>query len=157
VTTLKIDRSFVSGLGHNRDDAAIVTSVINLAGAMGLDCIAEGVETEQQRLVLQALGCGYGQGFLWTPGLDVAAFDRWLRTRKVLPQPPGARAGRAEGRPLAAARQLPAVHARIANLLATGASLTTIAAALNADHQLTAGGRRWTATSVANLLAEPPR
>jgi diguanylate cyclase (GGDEF)-like protein/PAS domain S-box-containing protein len=163
VTTLKIDRSFVSGLGHNRDDAAIVTSVINLAGAMGLDCIAEGVETEQQRLVLQALGCGYGQGFLWTPGLDVAAFDRWLRTRKVLPQAPGARAVRAAGRPLAAARQLPvlpvlpAVHARIANLLATGASLTTIAAALNADHQPTAGGRRWTATSVANLLAEPPR
>ena len=78
VTTLKIDRSFVNGLGHNGDDAAIVSSVISLAKAMQLECIAEGVETEQQRLVLQALGCVYGQGFLWSPALPPDALDRWL-------------------------------------------------------------------------------
>jgi diguanylate cyclase (GGDEF)-like protein/PAS domain S-box-containing protein len=91
VTTLKIDRSFVSGLGSDDDDAAIVTSVINLARAMHLGCIAEGVETEQQRVVLQSLGCAYGQGYLWSPALDIAAFEDWLnRGAAAAPASPGA-------------------------------------------------------------------
>jgi PAS domain S-box-containing protein/diguanylate cyclase (GGDEF)-like protein len=80
VTALKIDRSFVSGLGQNSDDAAIVFSVLSLARAMQLECIAEGVETEQQRLVLQALGGTYAQGFLWAPAMDAATFETWAGT-----------------------------------------------------------------------------
>jgi diguanylate cyclase (GGDEF)-like protein/PAS domain S-box-containing protein len=157
VTTLKIDRSFVSGLGKHSSDAAIVTSVINLARALGLDCIGEGVETEQQRLVLQAFGCTFGQGFLWSPGLDAATFETWLGSaataRRGPTASPVARAAVA-ARP-GPTRHLPvddAVLSRIADLGATGASFATIAAALNADAQLTPRGKRWTSRSVAQLM-----
>jgi diguanylate cyclase (GGDEF)-like protein len=62
---LKVDRSFVAGMGVNADDDAIVASIINLAGAVGAVCIAEGVETPEQRAALTALGCDYAQGFLF--------------------------------------------------------------------------------------------
>lgn len=161
-TTLKIDRSFVSGLGKHSDDAAIVTSVISLARSMGLDCIAEGVETDEQRLILQSLGCNRGQGFLWSPGLDAATFETWLGGAapddRPLPSASAAAQGAVtttRGRP--SRRLLPAaVLDRVADLHATGASFTTIAAALNADEQVTAGGKRWTSRSVAQLLAQSP-
>ena len=149
VTTLKIDRSFVSGLGKNHDDAAIVTSVINLARSMGLDCIAEGVETQEQRLVLQALGCSLGQGFLWSPALDAATFATWLGDGHHEAAPPAALA------PQRARQQRvdQDVLDRIRDLLSAGASLTTVAAALNADALLTPQGRRWTTRSVAEVVS----
>ena len=61
--TLKIDRSFVSGLGGSRDAEAIVTSIIAMAHAVDLTVVAEGVETEQQLDVLQRLGCDLAQGY----------------------------------------------------------------------------------------------
>jgi EAL domain-containing protein (putative c-di-GMP-specific phosphodiesterase class I) len=61
--TLKIDRSFVSGLGECRDAEAIVTSIIAMAHAVDLSVIAEGVENERQLEVLQRLGCDQAQGF----------------------------------------------------------------------------------------------
>ena len=71
---LKIDREFVKGLPHSGDDVAICASVISLANRLGVDAIAEGVETMQQAGVLAGLGCSYGQGFLWSPALpDVDA------------------------------------------------------------------------------------
>ena len=146
VTALKIDRSFVSGLGSNSDDAAIVTSVINLARSMGLDCIAEGVETEQQRLVLQALGCTLGQGFLWSPAMDEATFETWI----------GCEALEDRGRPETPLLDA-AVVDRVLDLSETGASPATIAAALNADQQLTTAGKRWTSRTVVQLLARSPR
>ncbi len=66
VDELKVDRSFVSGLGTNPDDAAIVASVVSLARAVGLVAIAEGVETAEQLAALQELGCALGQGYLWS-------------------------------------------------------------------------------------------
>jgi PAS domain S-box-containing protein/diguanylate cyclase (GGDEF)-like protein len=158
VTALKIDRSFVHGLGSNGDDAAIVTSVIDLADALRLDCIAEGVETEQQRLVLQSLGCRHGQGFLWSPALDPEAFERWAATTAPTRRPlRSAALGQDASRRAVRRRPLPAPDpaalARAADLREQGASLATIAAALNAEQHSTPHGRRWTARSVAQLLA----
>jgi diguanylate cyclase (GGDEF)-like protein len=62
---LKIDRSFVESLGDDPATAAIVQSVVNIADALGLAVVAEGVETEAQVTVLQALGCNFAQGFLF--------------------------------------------------------------------------------------------
>ncbi|TCH98246.1 EAL domain-containing protein [Roseococcus sp. SYP-B2431] len=63
VTRLKIDRSFVSGLPEATHDAAIVESVLVLARRLGLEVIAEGVETEEQESFLAARGCPEGQGY----------------------------------------------------------------------------------------------
>ncbi|MGB9919817.1 MAG: putative bifunctional diguanylate cyclase/phosphodiesterase [Moorellales bacterium] len=64
VNTLKIDRSFVSGLPTNRQDAAIAAAVIALAKNLGCTVVAEGVETPPQLAWLQRLGCDEVQGFL---------------------------------------------------------------------------------------------
>ncbi|MDQ3642615.1 MAG: bifunctional diguanylate cyclase/phosphodiesterase [Actinomycetota bacterium] len=61
---LKIDRSFVDGLGHELDDTIIVTAVIGLAHAMGLSVTAEGVETPEQLTILRDMGCQKAQGYL---------------------------------------------------------------------------------------------
>ena len=64
VNCLKIDRSFIAGLGQDRGDTAIVSGTIDLAHALGLEVVAEGVETEQQLGELERLGCDMAQGFL---------------------------------------------------------------------------------------------
>jgi diguanylate cyclase (GGDEF)-like protein/PAS domain S-box-containing protein len=69
VTFLKVDRSFVRGIPDVSDDMAVVAAVIGLARALGLDCVAEGIETPEQRDTLRATGAGYGQGYLFSrPG-----------------------------------------------------------------------------------------
>jgi len=60
---LKIDRSFVAGLGSNPQDTPIVKTVLELAAALGLDAVAEGVETPAQLAELEAAGCRFAQGF----------------------------------------------------------------------------------------------
>jgi EAL domain-containing protein (putative c-di-GMP-specific phosphodiesterase class I) len=67
VTTIKIDRSFVAGLGRNPEDSAIVATLVQLAKALNISVVAEGIETVEQVEVLRALGCQFGQGFLWSP------------------------------------------------------------------------------------------
>ncbi|HEY5875286.1 MAG TPA: EAL domain-containing protein [Ilumatobacteraceae bacterium] len=71
---LKIDTSFVAGLGIHPSDTAIVRSVINLARELGLQVVAEGIETESQRAQLLALNCRLGQGFLFDRALPFDAF-----------------------------------------------------------------------------------
>jgi EAL domain-containing protein (putative c-di-GMP-specific phosphodiesterase class I) len=66
VDGLKIDRVFVDGLGELRSHTAIVTAAIAFADALGLDVVGEGIETENQRSRLTALGCRTGQGFLFS-------------------------------------------------------------------------------------------
>jgi diguanylate cyclase (GGDEF)-like protein/PAS domain S-box-containing protein len=63
VDFLKVDKTFVRGLGTNREDDAIVKTVIDLAGALGLQSIAEGVETAEQEAILRGLGCVLAQGY----------------------------------------------------------------------------------------------
>jgi diguanylate cyclase (GGDEF)-like protein/PAS domain S-box-containing protein len=65
VDTLKIDRVFVSEVASPSGDRAIVSAVISMAAALGVDVVAEGVETEQQRRTLTRLGCRRAQGFLF--------------------------------------------------------------------------------------------
>jgi EAL domain-containing protein (putative c-di-GMP-specific phosphodiesterase class I) len=70
---LKIDRSFIDGLGNDLEDSAIVAALVSLADTLGLTTIAEGVETELQRESLLVLGCTRAQGYLF--GHPVAAHD----------------------------------------------------------------------------------
>ncbi|HEX7096031.1 MAG TPA: EAL domain-containing protein, partial [Acidimicrobiales bacterium] len=67
---LKIDRSFVSGLGSDPESETIVAAIIDLAHALGLTVIAEGVETEQQLLVLRRLECDQAVGFYFSRPLQ---------------------------------------------------------------------------------------
>jgi diguanylate cyclase (GGDEF)-like protein len=72
VEVLKVDRSFVDGLGTDREDSAVVSAILSLARALGLHVIAEGVETPLQADQLVALGCPVAQGFLWSPAVPAA-------------------------------------------------------------------------------------
>ncbi|MGZ6996277.1 MAG: EAL domain-containing protein, partial [Acidimicrobiia bacterium] len=67
VDSVKVDRSFVDGLGTESEDSAIVAAVVGLGHALGLSVVAEGVETELQLAELGALGCDRAQGFFFSP------------------------------------------------------------------------------------------
>ena len=78
---LKIDRSFVDHMVDDRDKVAIVRTIQSLAEAMGMKTTAEGVETADQARLLSALGCDFGQGFLFAhPMVADTAFDYWRRS-----------------------------------------------------------------------------
>lgn len=84
---LKIDQSFVAGMLAAERDAAIVKAVVGLGTSLGLDVIAEGVETQAQHTFLAALGCQQFQGYLFSRPLPVAAFDQLLRLQAPSRQP----------------------------------------------------------------------
>lgn len=65
LSCIKIDKSFIEGLGHDKHSAAIVSSIVHLARALGLNIIAEGVETDGQCQMLRLTGCSHMQGFLF--------------------------------------------------------------------------------------------
>ena len=65
VSKVKIDRTFVSGLDTDNDDAEIVRAVVAMSLAMGLEVVAEGIETEAQRALLLETGVHFGQGWLF--------------------------------------------------------------------------------------------
>jgi diguanylate cyclase (GGDEF)-like protein/PAS domain S-box-containing protein len=92
VDLLKVDRSFVSGLGENSEDGAIVAGVLGLAHALGVGAIAEGVEQPEQADKLASLGCELAQGFLWSKPLPAdeleATFERlWPRLPAAVRDP----------------------------------------------------------------------
>ena len=66
LNSLKIDRSFVSEMGAQGERSEIVRAIVNLAHNLGLDVVAEGVETQSQLDHLTTLGCDYGQGYLFS-------------------------------------------------------------------------------------------
>ncbi|MGI5214188.1 putative bifunctional diguanylate cyclase/phosphodiesterase [Plantactinospora sp. CA-290183] len=75
---LKIDRSFTETVASSRRQRLLVEGIIRLAGTLGLDVIAEGVETEGVRTILLDMGCGAGQGYLFSRPLRDADALRWL-------------------------------------------------------------------------------
>ena len=70
VTTLKVDRAFIGRIGAGGENLEIVRTIVTLAHNLGLDVIAEGVETPEQLTYLRSLGCEYGQGYLFAKPLD---------------------------------------------------------------------------------------
>ncbi|MCU1455793.1 MAG: diguanylate cyclase/phosphodiesterase with sensor(s) [Acidimicrobiales bacterium] len=84
VTILKIDKSFVAGLGRVDDDGAIVTAITTLAKSLGLTVVAEGIEREDQLDLLRPMHCTYGQGYLFGPPEPFEAFVARLDARPAL-------------------------------------------------------------------------
>ncbi len=81
---LKIDRSFVSNLAPGSDDMALCEAIIVMAHKLGIKVIAEGVETVQQRDLLTAVGCDYGQGYLFSKPLPAVEFENLLNDLNVV-------------------------------------------------------------------------
>lgn len=80
---LKIDRSFVTALGRSANGGVIIQAIVALGRALGLSVLAEGVETEQQRVLLRLAGCDEMQGFLFAKPAPAKAIDRLLRQSKT--------------------------------------------------------------------------
>ena len=76
---VKVDRSFVDGLGIEDDDSALVAAIVAMAGALNLEAIAEGVETRDQLVLLQGLGCPQAQGFYLAKPMPFAEMTRFVR------------------------------------------------------------------------------
>lgn len=82
--TLKIDRSFVSGVGSSGENSELLQTIISLAKNLKMRVIAEGIETESQLAVLQTLGCDLGQGYLMARPKPVDETEKLLYSHKYL-------------------------------------------------------------------------
>jgi EAL domain-containing protein (putative c-di-GMP-specific phosphodiesterase class I) len=81
VAVLKIDGSFVAGVGTDPYDSSIVAAISTLGETLGLSVVAEHVETDIQREALLGLGCLLGQGYLFSPAVPAGDIDRLLRAQ----------------------------------------------------------------------------
>lgn len=82
IDVLKMDRSFVTGMLADRDKVAIVRAILSLAQALGKETTAEGIETNELAQTLAALGCTYGQGFVYAKPLEAdEAYDYLVASR----------------------------------------------------------------------------
>jgi len=93
VHEVKVDRSFVQGVADSPVDSAIVKAIIDLANAIGITAIAEGVETAGQVTELMGLGCRVGQGFYFSEPLCAADFDKLLTNHFAASARPALRSG----------------------------------------------------------------
>ncbi len=85
VKAIKVDRSFVTGLTPENCELSIVRGITAMAAALGLDVVAEGIETPEQRAALVRLGCSHGQGYLLSRPVPAAAAARLLDEASPLP------------------------------------------------------------------------
>jgi EAL domain-containing protein (putative c-di-GMP-specific phosphodiesterase class I) len=83
VSTLKIDRSFVQDLPDDRNSAVLVSSIIQLARNLGLDPLAEGIETDEQRAFFLEHGCELGQGFHFSRPVVAAELETLYRASRA--------------------------------------------------------------------------
>jgi len=81
ITLLKLDKSFVSGMAVHGEQCRLVNAMINLARNLGLEVVAEGVETEAELELLRQFGCDQGQGYLISKALPLAELQRFLLGR----------------------------------------------------------------------------
>jgi EAL domain-containing protein (putative c-di-GMP-specific phosphodiesterase class I) len=82
VSELKLDKSFVADLEHEASDRALADAVIGIGQALGLQVVAEGVETPGQREWLARAGCAVAQGFLFTRALPATELVAWLERER---------------------------------------------------------------------------
>jgi EAL domain-containing protein (putative c-di-GMP-specific phosphodiesterase class I) len=148
VSQVKIDRTFVSGVVGNDDDGAIVRSVVQLAHRVGLSVVAEGVESEDQLRFLKSAQCDFAQGYLFA--LPAPAAELPDHIAPSLWEPPRRVARRPRRQPSPEQSVLDEIN----TLISEGASLHTIAAALNRKGLTTGVGTRWTAATVARVLSD---
>jgi diguanylate cyclase (GGDEF)-like protein len=93
VQEVKIDRSFVSGLADGTDDLAIVRSIIDLGGHLGLQVVAEGVEDQDTWDLLRSMGCDLVQGWHLSRALPAPELPTWLAAHRLSTHPAVAAAG----------------------------------------------------------------
>jgi diguanylate cyclase (GGDEF)-like protein len=82
VDSLKIDRSFISGLAADAQNVAIVKTIVALANTLNLSVVAEGVETEEQLSLTRGMKCGYVQGFYYHRPLDASSAEALLKEKR---------------------------------------------------------------------------
>lgn len=95
ITELKIDSSFIRGLGQSRSKTIIVEAIIRLSDELGFQIVAEGIETHEECARVRDLGCRFGQGFLFGKPIDPEAFAEIVAQTMPAPDvnPPGSFAG----------------------------------------------------------------
>jgi EAL domain-containing protein (putative c-di-GMP-specific phosphodiesterase class I) len=81
VDTVKVDRSFVSAIGPGGNGSEMVRAIVGLAHTLGMDVVAEGVETAAQAAELRALGCEFAQGFYFSPAVETVAAGRLIEAQ----------------------------------------------------------------------------
>ncbi len=91
VDVLKIDRAFVEGMGLGTSDTALARTIVTLGRTLGLRTVAEGIETEAQRVALEDMGCHLGQGYLFAKPLAAHAVAELLLRRSASGAPPRTR------------------------------------------------------------------
>lgn len=79
LSALKMDRSFVDGLGGNDGDAALAQAVVSMASALDLYVIAEGVETKEQARILTKMGASQAQGYLFAKPMNLTSLVEWMQ------------------------------------------------------------------------------
>ncbi|NRR29849.1 EAL domain-containing protein [Oxalobacteraceae bacterium] len=84
ISTLKIDRSFVTGLPHEENDCAIARAIVTMAQQLRQEIVAEGVETPEQMAFLRELGCDQLQGYLFSQPVSAAEFESMLKEGRRL-------------------------------------------------------------------------
>jgi EAL domain-containing protein (putative c-di-GMP-specific phosphodiesterase class I) len=85
---LKVDRSFVGRMTEGDQPLQIVRTIVELARVLGMDVVAEGIETREQYRLLRLMGCRYGQGFLFARPMTAEGVTRLLRLPgHILPDP----------------------------------------------------------------------
>ena len=78
VDVIKLDRSFIQSMGASVRHRELVQGIVGLAEILGLQVIAEGIETDHERQIAAQIGCAYGQGYLFSPPLPVGEVPSWL-------------------------------------------------------------------------------
>jgi diguanylate cyclase (GGDEF)-like protein len=166
IDTLKVDRAFVHEITTNADDAAIALTIIRLAHGLHLDVVAEGVETAAQVAFLREHRCDQMQGFFFSRPLPVSELEQLLGDGARLYGELGVLAlstpadHEPAGETAASVVDLLLADQAVVDVLESlhwsGASVHTIASALNRSGTLTKTGLRWTAKSVRHRLVEQP-
>jgi EAL domain-containing protein (putative c-di-GMP-specific phosphodiesterase class I) len=128
--SLKMDRTFIEGLGQTVDDTAIVRAVVNMAHSLGLSAVAEGVERGEQVAELRSLGCDQAQGFWFGVPMPAETITALLREGEgVVPHP--------------ALRQRPSERHDVAGIEVDGADASRLAIySLDAYRGDRPGGKR---------------